>query len=90
MSSNLRFNDRRDHNEREIIEALESVGCSVQKLRDGPDLLVGRMNTNYLLEVKNGNRGLNAKQAEWHAAWRGQKAVVRNIKEALAAVGIPS
>lgn len=64
--------------------------------------MVGRAGVTYLLEIKapragSGKRGIgsggNAKQTdlndreeEWHAAWRGQVAVVRSVKEALAAV----
>lgn len=53
------------------------------------------MRTNYLLEVKRpwdksrGDQGeLSPEQERWHAAWRGQVAVVRTVEEALAAVGI--
>jgi hypothetical protein len=82
-----------DANQAAIVEALRALGCSVQSLAttgEGvPDLLVGRDGANYLLEVKNRKaRGkLNERQRAWHGAWRGQVAVVRNVGEALQAIG---
>ena len=47
----------------------------------------GRMT--YLLEVKRPKVGrLSPAQEKWHAAWRGQVAVVTTVDEALAAVGL--
>ena len=86
-----------DRNQPEIVKALEDAGCSVQLLhRVGggcPDLLVGRINKNFLLEVKDGDRvpserKLNERQEKWHREWKGQKIVVTNAREALDAVGL--
>ena len=87
---------KRDDNEPEIIEALEKAGCSVSQIdseKGVPDLVVGRAGKNYLLEVKDGNkppskRKLKPNQVEWHEDWRGQKAIVKNVNEALIAVGV--
>lgn len=85
-----------DANQREIVEALRSIGATVQHLhavaKGCPDLLVGRGGVNYLLEVKDGNkppsaRKLTADQIEWHNIWQGNAAVVSTIDEAIAAVG---
>ena len=88
---NLRYDDKRDLNERSIIRALEQAFCSVCKIKGEtgmPDLLVGRNGSNYLLEVK-GERGrVSGEQVEWHQAWRGGVTVVRTPEEALAAVGV--
>lgn len=46
-----RYAKKRDDNEREIITALEKVGCSVEPL-DVVDLLVERAGKLFLLEVK--------------------------------------
>ena len=48
---------------------------------------------NYLMEVKDGStypswRKLNQNQIDWHAAWRGQVAVVLNPLEALKVLGV--
>lgn len=86
-----------DTNQAGIVQALKSVGCSVQTLAavgDGvPDLLVGRAGTNYLLEVKDGTRPpseqrLTPAQQEFHSAWRGRVAVVNSVAGALWAVGL--
>lgn len=56
----------RDANEPDIVKALEAVGASVQRtygMEGEPDLLVGYLGRNYLIEVKNpatraaGNKG---------------------------------
>ncbi len=78
-----------DANQAAIIEALEKTGAIVQTLGgvgDGcPDLLVGRLGVNVLLEVKNpeGRNRVGEKQSQWIAKWRGQCAVVRDEFEAM-------
>ena len=80
---------RRDTNEPEIIEALRAVGATVQSLdeRGVPDLVVGFRQSTYLLEVKTAKGKLTKDQVVWHAAWKGQVAVVRTVEEALAVIG---
>lgn len=86
-----------DRNQSEIVLMLRTVGCTVQllhKVGQGcPDLLVGYRGQNILLEVKDGElspsaRKLTDRQVEWHRDWRGQVAVVCNVREAMAALGI--
>lgn len=89
---------RTDANQSAIVEALRIVGCTVQPLhavgQGVPDLLVGYQGQNLLIEVKDGCKPQSRQrktddQVIWHDAWRGQVAVVRNVQEALEAVGIP-
>ena len=89
---------RVDANQSDIVEALRVVGCTVQPLhavgQGVPDLLVGFRGQNLLIEVKDGSKPPSRRrktedQVIWHDAWRGQVAVVRNVQEALEAVGIP-
>lgn len=86
-----------DRNQSEIVLMLRTVGCTVQllhKVGQGcPDLLVGYRGQNILMEVKDGElspsaRKLTDRQVEWHRDWRGQVAVVCNVREAMAALGI--
>ena len=86
-----------DANQPEIVQALRKAGATVTPAHaagDGfPDLVVGYRGENFLLEVKDGSkppsaRKLTAPQEVWHAAWRGQKAIVETVAEALAACGI--
>lgn len=89
----------RDKGEGAIVEALRAVGASVEylDLTDGPDILVGWRELNFLFEVKepigpNGGASkdgqhLSEGQAKWHATWNGQVAVVRTPLEALIAIG---
>lgn len=81
---------KRDKNEREIIDALLKIGCTVQQLDDAyvPDLLVGYITStgdkiNILMEVKNKKGTLKKGQIAWHESWKGQVAVVRTVEEAL-------
>jgi hypothetical protein len=87
-----------DRNQPEIVAALRAAGATVEHLHavggGCPDLLVGYRGANYLLEVKDGRKVASAKrlnpdQIVWHASWRGQKAVVEDIEQALRAIGAP-
>ena len=80
---------RKDENEALIVEALEAIGASVQSLggKGIPDLLVGYLGANYLLEVKAGSAKLNPDQMKWHADWLGQVKVIRTIADAFLAIG---
>lgn len=69
---------KRDDNEREIIKAMEAVGCLVQQLSQGdgvPDLLVGCPSGKLIVvEVKDGakprsGRKLTEKELAWHSRW---------------------
>jgi len=84
-----RYAAKRDANEREIIDALTAVGCSVFQLSDKgvADLLVSRHGVNYLIEVK-GRRGvLTDDQEAFVEQWEGQYDVVTTPEEALRVVG---
>ncbi len=85
-----------DANQPEIVAALRQVGATVQSLhavgRGCPDLLVGYMDSNYLLEVKDGSkppsrRRLTPQQQTWLEAWRGDVYVVESIEDALRTIG---
>lgn len=83
----------RDANEPEIVEALERVGCSVHRLAQPLDLLVGFRLKTYLIEVKDGSkppsaRPLTKDQREFVLTWRGGETfAVRCVREALCVVG---
>lgn len=97
----MKFARARDANEREIVQALRAIGCSVTPL-DGtgvPDLLVGWLGRTVLLEVKRADvkrttrgdrtdaRGLLKSQQMWWNKWRGAPPIlVRTPEEAIAAV----
>lgn len=83
---------RTDKNQAEIVKALRKAGCTVTSLhevgRGCPDIVVGYQGKNFLLEIKNpATYGkLTQWQEKWHSGWRGQVAVVRSPKDALAVV----
>ena len=83
---------RVDANQAEIVDALRGVGASVQPLHavgaGCPDLLVGFMGYNWLMEVKDGDkppsaRKLTKDQIKWHGEWQGQACIVENAEQAL-------
>ena len=81
---------KRDANEREIIDALERVGCAVWPIsQEGmPDLYVQRADGAYWLEVKEPKRGKLTK-AQHENLKRGLRfSIVTNVIEALHAVGL--
>lgn len=87
-----------DRNQPEIVAALRKVGAFVQSLaavgQGVPDLLVGFRGETVLIEVKDGakpasSRQLTDDQVKWHAAWPGGRCVVvKDVPEALAAIGV--
>jgi hypothetical protein len=83
---------RVDRNQAEIVRALRQAGASVTLLHEVgagcPDLLVGFLGVNYLLEVKTLRGRLNDRERAWHRAWRGRSAVVRTVEEALKQIGV--
>lgn len=81
-----------DGNQARIVAALEKTGATVQTLgavgRGCPDILVGRLGVNILLEIKNpeGKNKIGPEQEEWMKRWRGQVVVVRDEYEAMRVV----
>ena len=88
----MRLANKVDTNQVEIVAALRGAYCSVQHLHmvgDGcPDILVGRMGKNYLIEIKSEHGRLNDAQMGWHAEWRGEVFCVYTVEEALRVVGV--
>ncbi len=79
-----------DRNQAEIVDAFRRLGCTVHcthTLGQGfPDLVVGHLGNNYLVEVKDwqqppSKRKLTVDEAEWHANWRGQATVVMCVAD---------
>ena len=85
---------RADHNQKKIIEMLRQVGASVQPLTNVgggcPDLMVGFMGKNHLMEIKNveGRNRMTAHQIIWHDRWRGSVAVVETWQDAYNQIGV--
>jgi len=79
---------RTDANQKEIIKALEAIGCTVYLIGRPVDLLVGYRAKNYLLEVKNkdGLNKLTAFQKEWMPGWKGQVRIVHSVDDAIGLV----
>ena len=82
-----------DENQSEIVSFFRKIGCSVSLMHtvgEGfPDLVVGKLGINLLVEVKDGRKCQSAQQLTtaqkiWHDGWKGQKAVVNSTDAALA------
>jgi Holliday junction resolvase len=89
----MRYANRIDANQNEIVTALRKVGAYVRivTMGDGvPDLLVGYRGYTILLEVKDGNktpsqRKLTAAEQKFFDEWTGGLiAVVKSVEDALA------
>ena len=76
-----------DANQPAIVKALRWRGATVQHLhevgRGCPDILVGFLGHNILMEIKSAKGTLTPDEAEWHQAWNGQVCIVRTTGEAL-------
>ena len=83
----MRYAARVDSNHKEIADGLRAVGRSVLSLhrlgQDAPDLLVGNGDTNWLIEVKTDRGKLSEGQQKFLDWWRGPRAVVRSLDEAI-------
>jgi len=70
---------RRDGNHKAIAQRLEELGCSVadtsQVGGSFPDLVVGLLGRDYLVEVKEVGKFLTDDQVKFHQNWRGEPPV---------------
>lgn len=83
-----RYANRRDSNEKEIVDALEAIGAVVYRLDLPVDLLVGYRSRNFLIEVKDGGKPPSRtkrteQQRKFMSTWVGQVRVVKSVSEAL-------
>ena len=85
--TSIRRAQKRDANEPDIVDALEAIGCTVDRLPGGegrPDLLVGCNGFDTKMEVKVPGETLNARQKLYHKGWKGAPIhVVFTVSEAL-------
>ena len=75
-----------DNNHTEIVKCFRDNGFSVVSLaslgKGVPDLIVGRDNCNYLVEVKNGAKAkLTPQQVKFSNDWLGQYTVIRSVED---------
>lgn len=97
----MKYAHKVDQNQREIVEALRSVGCSVYITsavgRDFPDLVVGtpftppdwvtRRGNTVLIEIKTETGEVSDGQRKFITEFNGACAVVRTVEEALLVIG---
>jgi hypothetical protein len=83
-----RYAAARDLNERAIVRALKKAGYTVERLsgKGVPDLLVGKHNRIWLIEVKSEKNPLTTPQFEWIQWFKGNVGVCRTVAQALAYV----
>ncbi len=80
-----RFAKRRDAAEKDIVQALEAIGCLVYRLDQPVDLLVWWKNQWKLLEVKTRKRNDQPAQDEFRALTN--TPIVKDVQSALIAIG---
>jgi hypothetical protein len=90
----VRFAARTDGNKKEVVAALEAVGCTVYDLKMPVDLMVWSpsMHQIILIELKDGakspsRRRHTSAQARFIEEWPGKVYTCKDIDEALQAVG---
>ncbi len=90
-----RYGRRIDDSQRECINALRAMGCTVEAIQGAtgcPDLLCGVFGITELVEVKpvtgiTRRRELRESQVAWHQRWKGRPPlVVRNLEDCVALV----
>ena len=92
MSRAPKYAKRVDKNQKDIIDALERIGCTVVVIGTPVDLLVGYRARNFLLEVKNSETdyGRNDRstdpQKRFFASWQGQARKVYSAEDAIEVV----
>lgn len=81
---------RTDSNQAAIVKRFRDLYCTVHSLHEVgngcPDIVVGILGRNYLVEIKTATGELEESQIAWHAAWKGQVCVIRSEAEATALV----
>lgn len=93
MSPMPRYGGPRDANQSDLIQALEQIpGLTVIDLGavgdDVPDLLIGFMHRNFLVEVKTLTGRLSPGQDKFDKEWPGQTDVCRTLDEILTVIGL--
>ena len=89
MSRAPRYAARVDENQKEIVNALEKIGCKVIVIGRPVDLLVGYRAHNFLIECKNPDSRYGSKdestptQRKFFADWKGQVRKVYTAEEAI-------
>lgn len=75
-----------DDNQKQIVAALEKIGCTVLTIGKPVDLLVGLRSRNFLIEVKNPNssgyKGTK-EQRDFIRDWPGQVQVLWTAEQAI-------
>jgi len=83
---------RVDRNQKEIVDALRKIGCSVactHTIGQGfPDIVVGAHGQNFLVEIKDGllspsKKELTPDEEKFHSLWRGQISIIESVHQAL-------
>ncbi len=78
-----RWDAKRDENEPEIVATFEGLGCSVYKIGQPCDLLLGYKGESFLIEVKTKTGKLTPNQVKFTKGWKGSYFIVRSADEAI-------
>jgi len=88
----MRKKARVDANQKVIVQELRKRGISVlhthQLGKGAPDIVIGYMNQNYLIEIKDGNKSksqqkLTPDELEFASKWGGNYAVCNSLEQIL-------
>jgi Holliday junction resolvase len=83
---------RVDSIQRQITESLRKLGITVLVLSNlghgCPDLLLGHLGKNYLIELKCGKNELTSFEKRFFEEWKGQADIAHNLDEILQLLGL--
>lgn len=76
---------RSDKNQSDVVDELRKRGFSVQILsgvgQGVPDLLIGKWEINFLVELKSGKKWMTDDEQVWHAKWKGHAIIASSVEE---------
>lgn len=75
--------NKRDANEKSIVDTLRALGISVYHMDQPVDLACGFNGRDYLVEIKMEGAPLTKAQLDFYEEWRGSKTILRSIEDAL-------
>ena len=76
-----RYRNKRDGNEKDIVDDLRARGFSVYRLDKPLDLLIGKHGKTWLAEVKMEGEQLSGPQAAFFEEWRGNRLIFRSVQD---------
>lgn len=83
---------RKDTNQPGVEQELRDLGFSVLSIhtvgKGCPDLVVGALGLNFIVELKHDFAALTEPEKDWHKAWQGQVRIAETAEEIIRAFAV--